>query len=177
MAAWRTRTRPPPPLPNCAPPAPPPGSQTYDKMGTIAKVPSWKGYNWNTECLHGLGAICHTVNGTTRCPSVFPAPPGMGATFNLTIAHELGRVISDEIRAFSNSNGHRGYQNRPIGVRLCVSGLVFLITLGLRFALGGRRTSKTSSSARTRRWNTITPNTHCVAAQSVRRSYYPRRRS
>lgn len=90
--------------------------QTYDKMGTIAKVPSWKGYNWNTECLHGLGAICNTVDGVTRCPSVFPAPPAMGATFNLTIAHELGRVISDEIRAFGNSNGHRGYQNRPIGV-------------------------------------------------------------
>ena len=90
--------------------------QTYDKMNTIAKVPSWKGYNWNTECLHGLGAICNTVDGVTRCPSVFPAPPAMGATFNLTIAHELGRVISDEIRAFGNSNGHRGYQNRPIGV-------------------------------------------------------------
>ena len=26
------------------------------------------------------------------------------------------RVISDEIRAYSNSNGHRGYQNRPVGV-------------------------------------------------------------
>ena len=38
------------------------------------------------------------------------------ATFNLSIAHELGRVISDEIRAYGNSNGHRGYQNRPVGV-------------------------------------------------------------
>ena len=90
--------------------------QTYDKMGTIARVPSWQGYNWNTECLHGLGAICLKVGNTTRCPSVFPAPPAMGATFNLTIAHELGRVISDEVRAFSNANGHRSYQNRPIGV-------------------------------------------------------------
>ena len=79
--------------------------QLYDKMSTIAKVPSWTGYNWNTECLHGLGAICHTVNNVTRCPSVFPAPPAMGATFNLSIAHELGRVISDEIRAYGNSNG------------------------------------------------------------------------
>jgi len=51
--------------------------QTYDLMHPIAKVPSWKGYNWNTECLHGLGAICATVNGVTRCPSVFPAPPAM----------------------------------------------------------------------------------------------------
>ena len=28
--------------------------------------------------------------------------PGMGATFNLTIAHELGRTISDEIRAYDH---------------------------------------------------------------------------
>ena len=90
--------------------------QTYDKMGTIRSVPSWQGYNWNTECLHGLGAICHTVSNVTRCPTVFPAPPGLGATFNLTVASELGRVIGDEIRAFSNSNGHRSYQSRPIGV-------------------------------------------------------------
>eukprot|EP00041_Stephanoeca_diplocostata_P027723 m.769002 g.769002 ORF g.769002 m.769002 type:complete len:798 (-) comp23234_c0_seq1:921-3314(-) len=91
-------------------------SQTYDKMGLIAKVPSWQGYNWNTECLHGLGGICNTVNGTTRCPSIFAAPPALGATFNLTVAHDLGRIISNEIRAYSNSHGHRGYQNRPIGV-------------------------------------------------------------
>ena len=54
--------------------------QTYDKMHPIAKVPSWTGYNWNTECLHGLGAICHTVGNVTRCPSVFPAPPGAPRT-------------------------------------------------------------------------------------------------
>ena len=90
--------------------------QTYDLMHPIAKVPSWVGYNWNTECLHGLGAQCITKDNVTRCPSVFPAPPGMGATFNLSIAHELGRVISDEIRAYGNANGHRGYQNRPVGV-------------------------------------------------------------
>ena len=40
----------------------------------------------------------------------------MGATFNLSVANDLGRIISDEIRAFSNANGHRSYQNRPIGV-------------------------------------------------------------
>ena len=111
-------------------------------VSLIQKVSLFQGYNWNTECLHGLGAICATVNGVTRCPSVFPAPPAMvrppttpagsrtslairdsrsvlgrqGATFNLSIAYELGKVISDEIRAYSNSNGHRDYQNRPVGV-------------------------------------------------------------
>lgn len=52
----------------------------------------------------------------TRCPSVFAAPPLLGSTFNLTVAKNLGITISDEIRAFGNSNGHRGYQNRPIGM-------------------------------------------------------------
>ena len=51
-------------------------AQTDDKMGAMPEI-GWQGYNWNTECLHGLGAICATVNGVTRCPSVFPAPPAM----------------------------------------------------------------------------------------------------
>jgi hypothetical protein len=50
------------------------------------------GYNWNTECLHGLGAICLTVGNETRCPSVFATPPLLGATFNRTVAHQLGEV-------------------------------------------------------------------------------------
>jgi hypothetical protein len=40
----------------------------------------------------------------------------MGATFNLSVAHQLGVVISDEIRAFSNAAGWRGFQGRPIGI-------------------------------------------------------------
>ena len=57
----------------------------------------WSGYNWNTECLHGLGAQCLTdpTTNTTRCPTVFGAPPGLGATFNTTVAHQLGETISD----------------------------------------------------------------------------------
>ena len=55
-----------------------------------------------TQCLHGLGGIClKDPNGNeTRCPSVFAAPPLLGATFNLTVAQQLGEVISDEIRAY-----------------------------------------------------------------------------
>ena len=55
------------------------------------------GYNWNTECLHGLGAICLTVGNETRCPSVFAAPPLLGATFNRTVAHQLGEVGRREV--------------------------------------------------------------------------------
>lgn len=67
-------------------------------------------YSWNTEALHGLAGACLTINGTTRCPTVFPAPPGMGATFNLTLANTMGETIGDEARAMNNVHGcrHRG---------------------------------------------------------------------
>jgi hypothetical protein len=80
-----------------------------DNMGGTGAVKSvgWNGYNWNTECLHGLGGICLSVGNETRCPSVFAAPPLLGSTFNTSVAKNLGITISDEIRAYSNSNGHR----------------------------------------------------------------------
>lgn len=64
-------------------------------------------YSWNTEALHGLAAACIIINGTTRCPTVFPAPPGMGSTFNLTLAHRMGVAIGDEARAMNNLHGCR----------------------------------------------------------------------
>jgi beta-glucosidase-like glycosyl hydrolase len=90
-------------------------AQTNDKMGPMPEI-GWQGYNWNTECLHGLGAVCLTKGNQTRCPSIFAAPPALGATFNLSVAAQLGETISDEIRAYGNTNGHRSYQSRPIGV-------------------------------------------------------------
>ena len=89
-------------------------AQTDDKMGAMPEI-GWGGYNWNTECLHGLGALCLTVANETRCPSVFAAPPLLGATFNDSVARALGAVISDELRAYANANGVRDYQNRPVG--------------------------------------------------------------
>ena len=66
---------------------------------TNVKDTGFNHYNWNTECLHGLGAKCLIKDNVTRCPTIFGAPPGLGSTFNRTVAHELGRIISDEIRA------------------------------------------------------------------------------
>jgi beta-glucosidase-like glycosyl hydrolase len=64
-------------------------------------------YSWNTEALHGLAAACLTIGGKTRCPTVFPAPPGLGATFNLSVAHGMGETIGDETRAMNNFHGCR----------------------------------------------------------------------
>ena len=49
----------------------------------------------------------HNVPTQQRTPHISP---------HSTIVHTHTQVISDEIRAFGNSNGHRDYQSRPIGV-------------------------------------------------------------
>ena len=68
----------------------------------------------NQEGLHGLGATCLSLaNGSeARCPTIFPAPPGLGATFNRTLLRAIGDAISTEARAYNNFGGNRGYQNR-----------------------------------------------------------------
>ena len=42
-----------------------------------------------------------------RTTQVFPAPPGMGATFNLSLAHAMGVTIGTEARAMNNVGGCR----------------------------------------------------------------------
>ena len=80
-------------------------SQTYDKMGLIAKVPSWRGYNWNTECLHGLGAICHTVDNV-------PAP------FFLFLFERFSEHAHGERRRLRRSEGaHRGLSDAASRIR------------------------------------------------------------
>jgi hypothetical protein len=64
-------------------------------------------YSWNTEALHGLAGACLKFGDKTRCPTVFPAPPGMGASFNLTLAEAMGSTIGDETRAMNNFHGCR----------------------------------------------------------------------
>lgn len=58
-------------------------------------------YSWNTEALHGLGAKCFNQSGVVRCPTVFPAPPGMGATFNLTLAEKMVRLKTPQENSLS----------------------------------------------------------------------------
>ena len=75
-------------------------------------------FNWNQEGLHGLGAHCLTFNGSTSCPTIFPAPPTLGATFNRTLLHLAGDVISTEARVYNNYNGTRSYQNRNVDLNV-----------------------------------------------------------
>lgn len=75
-------------------------------------------FDWGLEGLHGLRIGCYPVAdpevcvdpnspapGTFACPTVFPAPTGLGATFNDTLIHDIGTAIGTEARALNNMGG------------------------------------------------------------------------
>ncbi|CAE8737174.1 unnamed protein product, partial [Polarella glacialis] len=57
-------------------------------------------YDWGGNCVHGVQSRCGTgSNGETRCPTSFPNPNALGATFNESVWHGMGRVIGRELRS------------------------------------------------------------------------------
>jgi len=58
-----------------------------------------------SECLHGVAAGCASVNGTARCPTLFPNGMLLGAAFNRSLWRGVGRVIGEELRALNNLAG------------------------------------------------------------------------
>ena len=67
------------------------------------------GYRWWSEALHGVegtfnGDQC-PANGS--CPTSFPAPSAMGASFNDTLAKLFGGVVGREARALRHEPGER----------------------------------------------------------------------
>eukprot|EP00927_Polykrikos_kofoidii_P054760 TRINITY_DN49133_c0_g1_i1.p1 TRINITY_DN49133_c0_g1~~TRINITY_DN49133_c0_g1_i1.p1 ORF type:complete len:845 (-),score=144.80 TRINITY_DN49133_c0_g1_i1:438-2972(-) len=57
-------------------------------------------YNWGTNCIHGVQSGCGTSSsGEKRCPTPFPNPNFLGATFNESIWHGMGRIIGVELRS------------------------------------------------------------------------------
>jgi beta-D-xylosidase 4 len=51
-------------------------------------------YVWGNECLHGVLSGCGT-----RCPTSFPTPPMLAATFDMPLVHRMAQAISTEARA------------------------------------------------------------------------------
>ena len=53
-----------------------------------------------------------------RCPTSYPAPINLGATFNMPLVHAMAVQISDEARALW-SQGTKGFDNvRVLGLDL-----------------------------------------------------------
>ena len=59
--------------------------------------------NTIAECLHGVVTQCgEPYNNNTGCPTSFPNPLLLGATFNRTLWNTIASTISDEGRALYN---------------------------------------------------------------------------
>lgn len=61
-------------------------------------------YYWGTNAIHGLQNLGCLKSGV--CPTAFPAPTNYAATFDMTLAMEMGRVLGDELRAYFNEKIH-----------------------------------------------------------------------
>ena len=62
-------------------------------------------YYWGTNAIHGVEDVdCLTATG--GCPTSFPAPCTMAASFNMTLVRDMGKVIGRELRAYYNARVH-----------------------------------------------------------------------
>ena len=79
-------------------------TEKIDQTSTIAPGITRLGikdYNWRSNCVHGWTASGgHWLKDLTW--TVFPAPIGLGATFDPDIVNKVGQVTSDEGRALHN---------------------------------------------------------------------------
>jgi beta-D-xylosidase 4 len=60
-------------------------------------------FQWRSEALHGLAySPGVSFGGDLPAATSFPMPINLGATFNMSLVHCMGDVISTEARAFNN---------------------------------------------------------------------------
>ena len=57
-------------------------------------------YDWGGNCIHGVQSRCgYGSDGSERCPTSFPDPNFLGATFNTSVWRRMGEVIGTELRS------------------------------------------------------------------------------
>jgi beta-glucosidase-like glycosyl hydrolase len=57
-------------------------------------------YDWGGNCIHGVQSRCgNGTDGKERCPTSYPNPNHLGATFNRTVWNQLGSTIGVELRS------------------------------------------------------------------------------
>ena len=57
-------------------------------------------YDWGVNCIHGVQTTCGVDSaGETMCPTSFPNPNALGATFNRSLWREMGSIIGLELRS------------------------------------------------------------------------------
>ena len=78
--------------------------EKIDQTSTIAPaIPRFgvKDYNWRANCLHGWTASGGHWTSDLKW-TVFPAPMGLGASFDVNLVMKVGQVTADEGRALHN---------------------------------------------------------------------------
>ena len=61
--------------------------------------------NYRVEGVRGLEAYCMKVKSQLVCPTYFPAPQGMLATFNTSVWSSFGTSVGEEARVWTNMGG------------------------------------------------------------------------
>ena len=66
-------------------------------------------YNWGTNCIHSVLSGCGSY-----CPTMFPEPNGLGATFNKSLIYNISTAIGLEMRAlWAEGVGSSHHSNLP----------------------------------------------------------------
>eukprot|EP00912_Choanoflagellata_sp_UC4_P000531 UC4_evm3s330 len=66
-------------------------------------VPS---YYWGTNAIHGMQNVNCLDGKEGPCPTSFPAPCSLAASFNMSLTYDMGNVIGRELRAYYNAKIH-----------------------------------------------------------------------
>lgn len=75
------------------------GGDSPGPPGNISRI-GLPEYDWGVNCIHGVQTTCTTgTDGSPRCPTSFPNPNALGATFNASMWKEMGSIIGRELRA------------------------------------------------------------------------------
>lgn len=66
-------------------------------------------YDWGVNCIHGVQTRCGE-----KCPTSFPNPNALGATFNMSLVKDMGAIIGLELRAlWLEGVGENNAKNLP----------------------------------------------------------------
>ena len=75
-------------------------------------------YDWGLNCIHGVQSSCvqDPASKAVYCPTSFPNPVNFGATWNTSMAQEMGAIIGTETRALwlAGATEESGWSGMPV---------------------------------------------------------------
>eukprot|EP00045_Choanoeca_perplexa_P010797 m.111852 g.111852 ORF g.111852 m.111852 type:complete len:819 (-) comp15400_c0_seq1:93-2549(-) len=80
------------------------GAQLTARQSAAVPEVGLPSYYWGTNAIHGMQNTVCLPNG--QCPTSFPCPNGLAASFNTSLAKDMGRIIGREMRAYYNDRFH-----------------------------------------------------------------------